>query len=102
MQIQKYFHAFIALCKKNHIKLVAFHSPKAPLNDIIASTPLVDCELREQLDKYDIPLFCIMPSDYQQMRNLNLYYDFSHLNHSGAQVYSTIVASHLRETLSLP
>ncbi|GEM_PF-2808059 len=99
--IRKYFHAFIRLCQQNNIQLIAFHCPKAPLNSQIASTPLISVELRAQLHKYNIPLYSIMPSQYPQMNELNLYYDFSHLNHRGAQVYSRIVARHIRNTSNM-
>ena len=97
--IRKYFHAFIQLCRDNNVRLIAFHCPKAPLNSQIASTPLISEELRAQLQHYNIPLYSIMPSQYPEMNNLSLYFDFSHLNHSGAQVYSRIIAEHIKSEL---
>lgn len=100
--IRKYFFEFIKLCRVNNITLVAFHCPKAPLNQVIASTPLLSEELVWQLKQHNIPLYSIMPSDYPQMRDLSLYYDFSHLNHAGATVYSSIIAEHLSDELKDP
>lgn len=97
--IRKYFHAFIQLCQENNIKLIAFHCPKAPLNSEVASTPLVSAELKTQLTMHNIPLYCIMPSQYPSMQNLKLYYDFSHLNHAGATEYSKIIATKLQSEL---
>ncbi|PKN71893.1 MAG: hypothetical protein CVU50_09620 [Candidatus Cloacimonetes bacterium HGW-Cloacimonetes-3] len=99
MLIRKYFFAFIELCRVNNIRLVAFHCPKAPLNELLASTPLLSEELVLQLEQHHIPLYSIMPNTYPEMRDLNLYYDFSHLNHSGATVYSSIIAKHLQSEL---
>lgn len=95
--IRKYFHAFIQLCQDNNIQLIAFHCPKAPLSSKVASSPLLSDELCAQLQAYEVPLYCIMPSKYPEMNDLNLYYDFSHLNHAGAQVFSKIVAEHLKK-----
>jgi hypothetical protein len=100
--VRRYFFAFIRLCRENNIRLMAFYCPKAPLTEALASTPSLSDELRDELEKHNIPLFCIMPKTYPEMNNLSYYYDVHHLNHAGALAFSNIVAGLLKPTSPLP
>jgi hypothetical protein len=95
---QQYFHKFISDCKNRGIVLIAFEAPPNPVADSTVTQSLSPQIIQELRDN-DVKLHRILHTDYPQLNHLENYRDFSHLNHSGATVYSQIVAKILKKEL---
>lgn len=90
--VRKYFRLFIKTCKDNNIQIIAFCSPRCPVNPELASTPIISRMLLEEMDSLGIGVEYILPSQYPELYRTDIFKDLGHLNNKGAQVFSKIVA----------
>lgn len=87
----RYLQAFIDKCKEKHIQLIFLFSPfyaveKNHILDIPDS--LAKKNNIPFINHYNLPGFT---------GNVNYYYDFGHLNETGAKKYSALIASELKK-----
>jgi hypothetical protein len=98
--LREYLYKFIELCHTNNIELIAFTSPRCPANMEMASTPLISKIYVEELSRHGIRINYILPSTYTELYRSGLFKDLGHLNHSGAQIFSKIVAAKVKKHLA--
>lgn len=99
---QQYFHQFITECKDNNIKILAVMPPPHPALKGSASVASVSPEILRELEKYDIPCYAITHREYPELAREEYFKDIGgHLNHSGALVYSGIVAKIIRDEFAV-
>lgn len=89
-----YLQNFIDLCREKNIKLVFAVSPQYMQNDDCIFSPIYDlakCNNVPILNHYCDQCFVNTP---------NYFYDRTHMNGSGAEAYTTIIASELKSVIN--
>ena len=89
----------ISMCKKKNVKLIFVSAPYRndyfPTNYFNNYTPVME-RVKKIAEKSDIPIFDFS-SDTLSYRK-DLFNDFNHLNETGSNIYSIMIAKKIRET----
>ncbi len=91
----KYFLKIVSFCKKNRIKLIVLSGPM--------HSSVVD--LRKSKKTSFLVMFSEIEGDfdYWNFENFNmddkLFYDYNHLNHEGANIFSNMINNKLKDSL---
>jgi hypothetical protein len=86
------FRKIVADCKRNHIKLILVTTP-----NFSKSNPLFEKRMRD-IAGYDIPFYAYDKSN-QAYRNKEYFYNESHLNRKGAEIFTHEIALYLKDQL---
>lgn len=90
---EKYLNKFVSLCKQNNIKLYFAVSPTANYSSDIY------LYAKELSKRHKIPLI-YYPQENSPFDNTRYFQDSSHMNDSGAHVYTNIIISKLNDTFN--